>query len=742
MSLKPNINPLEIWGGIECTMNRVGNIYFNQVEKSGHLYRVEDLEMISELGIKTLRYPVLWEQVAPKGLKNADWSWTDERLYKLKELGINIIAGLVHHGSGPAYTSLMDPDFPKYLSEYAAAVSERYSWIKDFTPVNEPLTTARFSGLYGIWYPHGKDDFTFATCFLTQCKGIIESMKEIRRSNFSARLIQTEDMGKTYSTPLLEYQAEFENERRWLTFDLLTGKLMPGHPMWNYLISIGIKNEALEYFQQNVCKPDILGINHYITSERYLDHRLELYPPSTYGGNNKEAYADVEAVRASGLNRGGLQMVLDEVSGRFDLPIALTEIHIGCTREEQLRWLQQSYTIVNLERSKGVNIKAITIWSLLGSFNWNVLLTRDENHYESGAFDIRSSGRPKPTALAFMMKDLCKGKSFKSPLLKNPGWWQRPERFYHQADEKKNADDLSSFISLKEKADDTKEGPPLIITGAHGTLGKAFARLSEIRGLQYRLLSREEMDIAEESSVRKSISEINPWAVINAAGFVKVDLAESQRDLCVRENTKGPAIVAKVCSELGIKFLTFSSDLIFNGNSKSPYLESNIASPLNIYGLSKLEGEIKVFSNNHSALVVRTSSFFGPWDQHNFVTQALKIISGGNNFLASNDHVISPTYVPDLVNASLDLLIDGETGIWHLSNPSEITWSEFAISVAKKCGLDFSLVKPTPSSKLGYLAERPLYSALGSERGILLPQLDNAINRYLQEVDLNVNMQH
>jgi dTDP-4-dehydrorhamnose reductase len=141
-------------------------------------------------------------------------------------------------------------------------------------------------------------------------------------------------------------------------------------------------------------------------------------------------------------------------------------------------------------------------------------------------------------------------------------------------------------------------------------------------------------------------------------------------------------------------------------------------------------------------LVVRTSSFCGPWDQHKFVTQALKIISGGNNFLASNDHVISPTYVPDLVNASLDLLIDGETGIWHLSNPSEITWSEFAISVAKKCGLDFSLVKPTPSSKLGYIAERPLYSALGSERGILLPQLDNAINRYLQEVDLNVNMQH
>jgi dTDP-4-dehydrorhamnose reductase len=725
---------LEIWGGIECSVNRVDNLYYSQLNKSGHLKRLEDLDRIAELGIKTLRYPVLWELVAPNGLKDADWSWVDERIYKLKELGIKVIAGFVHHGSGPAYTNLMDPQFPDYLSEYANAVAERYPWINDFTPVNEPLTTARFSGLYGIWYPHGKDDLTFSTCFLNECKGIVESMKAIRRSNPTARLIQTEDMGKTYSTPHLNYQAEFENERRWLTFDLLTGRIKPGHRMWDHFISSGIKRETLDYFSENVCSPDLLGINYYITSERYLDQKLELYPPSNYGGNHKDRYADVEAIRVSEAKPGGLEMILEEVSSRYDLPIALTEVHIGCTREEQLRWLENVYQVVDLKRRKGVPIQAITIWSLLGSFNWHVLLTRDENHYEPGVFDIRTLGRPKSTALADMVKAMCKGNRFENHLLNNPGWWKRSERFYNHGPVEKA--DRDEGVLHANNLTPAGKHTPLLITGAHGTLGKAFAKICEIRGLPYKILTREEMDIADLGSVKKSIGELNPWAVINAAGFVKVDQAESQRALCLRENTKGPAILAQVCSEMGINFMTFSSDLVFDGNSKIPYLESNLASPLNIYGLSKREGEIQVMDVNPSALIIRTSSFFGPWDQYNFVTQSLKFISQGNIFPASNDHVISPTYIPDLVNASLDLLIDAESGIWHLSNPSEITWSELAIAVVQKFNMDSSLVIPTPSCKLGYIAERPMYSVLGSERGILLPDLDHAINRYVREVDL------
>ena len=95
--------------------------------------------------------------------------------------------------------------------------------MRRYTPVNEPLSTARFSGLYGHWYPHGRDSLTWARILLTECRAVVLAMRAIREVNPTAQLVQTEDLGKAYSTPALAYQAEFENERRWLSFDLLCG---------------------------------------------------------------------------------------------------------------------------------------------------------------------------------------------------------------------------------------------------------------------------------------------------------------------------------------------------------------------------------------------------------------------------------------------------------------------------------------------------------------------------------------
>jgi dTDP-4-dehydrorhamnose reductase len=125
----------------------------------------------------------------------------------------------------------VDAAFPEKLAEFAHAVSDRYPWITHYTPVNEPLTTARFSGLYGHWYPHGQTDSTFVRALVTQCQGIIRSMAAIRQINPDAQLVQTEDLGKTFSTPLLAYQAEFDNHRRWLSFDLLCGRVDTDHPL-------------------------------------------------------------------------------------------------------------------------------------------------------------------------------------------------------------------------------------------------------------------------------------------------------------------------------------------------------------------------------------------------------------------------------------------------------------------------------------------------------------------------------
>src|SRR5438309_1047785 len=104
---------LELWGGVECTVNRVRDRYFNQMERNGHTRRASDLELFASLGIKALRYPVLWELTMPDGPASASWTWTDERLGRLRELAIRPIVGLTHHGSGPRSTSLVDPAFPE-----------------------------------------------------------------------------------------------------------------------------------------------------------------------------------------------------------------------------------------------------------------------------------------------------------------------------------------------------------------------------------------------------------------------------------------------------------------------------------------------------------------------------------------------------------------------------------------------------------------------------------------------------
>lgn len=103
---------VELWGGVECTCVRIGDQYRNQIVETGHMVRPGDLDLVAGLGIRTLRYPVLWETVAPDDPDACDWSWSDARLQRLRELGLNVIAGLVHHGSGPRYTSLLDPQFP------------------------------------------------------------------------------------------------------------------------------------------------------------------------------------------------------------------------------------------------------------------------------------------------------------------------------------------------------------------------------------------------------------------------------------------------------------------------------------------------------------------------------------------------------------------------------------------------------------------------------------------------------
>ena len=242
--------PLEVWGGVERTVNRVGDDTFDRFDRNGHARRLDDLDRFADLGIRALRTPVLWERVAPKGLARANWAWPDAALGRMRSLGMEPVVGLVHHRSGPRTTSPVDPGFPAGLAAFARAVAERYPDVDAYTPVNEPLTTARFSGLYGHWYPHGRDGQTFALALVTQIQATVEATVEAMRAilevNPTARLVQTDDLGRTWSGLALASLADAENERRWLTWDLFCGRVDRYHAMWGPLVGWGIAERELD----------------------------------------------------------------------------------------------------------------------------------------------------------------------------------------------------------------------------------------------------------------------------------------------------------------------------------------------------------------------------------------------------------------------------------------------------------------------------------------------------------------
>jgi dTDP-4-dehydrorhamnose reductase len=369
---------------------------------------------------------VLWERAESKS-GNSSFAWSDARLQRLRELKLPPILGLVHHGSGPTHTSLVSACFPDKLAAYARTVAARYPWVEAFTPINEPLTTARFSCLYGHWYPHAEDDRSFVRALLNQCKAVAGAMAAIRTIIPAARLVQTEDMGCTRSTSLLRYQADFENERRWLSFDLLTGRVSVDHPLRSFLLRSGATIRELEAFQAHPCPPDVIGINYYVTSERFLDHRTHLYPPRLLGGNGRHAYADIEAVRICREGLVGPEAILLAAHERYGIPVAITEAHLGCDPVQQMSWLSYVWQSAAQARKRGADVRGVTAWALLGAHGWDQLVTRASNTYEPGAFDV-VSGTPRETAVAHFLRALARGRVPET----EPGWWTQPARLLYR----------------------------------------------------------------------------------------------------------------------------------------------------------------------------------------------------------------------------------------------------------------------------------------------------------------------
>ncbi len=262
---------------------------------------------------------------------------------------------------------------------------------------------------------------------MNQIKATVLSMKAIRSVRPDAQFISTEDGGKTWSTEPLQALCAEREARRWIGLDLLCGRVDRGHALFSFLTENGIAEDEILWFLDNPCPPDVLGLNYYLTSDRFLDHQVWKYPDWMEGGDTgNEPLVDIEAVRIRRDGIHGAGAMLTDAWERYGIPVAITECHLGGGYDgDPVRWLAEVWAEAWQARQAGVDVAAVTVWSLLGSWDWCSLVTSDRGVYEPGIFDVRS-GQLAPTALADAVRRIAAGEPVD---IAGEGWWHRPERF-------------------------------------------------------------------------------------------------------------------------------------------------------------------------------------------------------------------------------------------------------------------------------------------------------------------------
>ena len=251
----------------------------------------------------------------------------------------------------------------------------------------------------------------------------------------------------------------------------------------------------------------------------------------------------------------------------------------------------------------------------------------------------------------------------------------------------------------------------IVVTGASGQLGTAFCALLP----DAHCLRRTDLDLAEPAAVFDAVATLAPSAIINCAAYTKVDAAEDHEVLAYAVNAASVGELARYAAASAIPFVTFSTDYVFSGDAREPYLESSPTRPVNAYGRTKLAGEHAALESNPGTLVVRTSWVISG-THANFVATMLRLAREGREVKVVDDQVGSPTIAADLARVSLAAMEHGVTGILHLTNQGTVTWYGLARAAAEIAGLDVNSFRPCTTEDYPTPAARPAYSVLGSER--------------------------
>lgn len=281
----------------------------------------------------------------------------------------------------------------------------------------------------------------------------------------------------------------------------------------------------------------------------------------------------------------------------------------------------------------------------------------------------------------------------------------------------------------------------ILVTGVKGQLGFDVVNELKKNNIEAVGVDIEEMDITDAAAVKKVITESKVDGVIHCAAYTAVDAAEDNEEICRKINAGGTKNIANVCKELDIKMMYISTDYVFNGQGETPWQpDCKDYKPLNVYGQTKLEGELAVSETLDKYFIVRIAWVFGV-NGKNFIKTMLNVGKTHDTVTVVNDQVGTPTYTYDLARLLVDMIQTDKYGYYHATNEGGyISWYDFTCEIYKQAGYTTKVVPVTTAEYGVSKAARPFNSRLDKSKLVEngfepLPTWQDALARYLKEIE-------
>ena len=280
----------------------------------------------------------------------------------------------------------------------------------------------------------------------------------------------------------------------------------------------------------------------------------------------------------------------------------------------------------------------------------------------------------------------------------------------------------------------------VLVTGVGGQLGYDIMRELHRQGIDCCGADRAEFDVTDFAATNEFITNYMPDAVIHCSAYTAVDKAEDETELCRRVNADGTENIAKVCKAINAKMIYISTDYVFPGTGEQFYKPDDVTAPSNVYGQTKLEGELAVKKLLRKYFIVRISWVFGV-NGNNFVKTMLKLGETRKELNVVADQVGSPTYTADLAVLLVDIVKTERYGVYHATNEGVCSWADFAEKIFSVAGMDVK-VNHITSAEYPTKAVRPKNSRMSKDKLVKngfarLPKWEDAVERY---VDLLKNV--